>query len=111
MADKIPTKKYGTIPEWCADSGMGRTSTYAALGLGNIRARKNGKRTLIDYESGFAYLDSLPAAEIRRPSERRAWRDAPQRDAAGKTPAAPSDGTASRARRQAGSLEEDTATT
>jgi hypothetical protein len=64
------TKKYGTIDEWIAASGMGRTTTYEKLGAGHFRAIKSGKRTLIDFESGFAYLDSLPAAKIRPPPVR-----------------------------------------
>ena len=75
MNDKVQirrsTKKYGTIDQWTADSGMGRTATYEALGAGHFRAVKSGTRTLIDYDSGFAYLDSLPPAQIRRPAPRR----------------------------------------
>lgn len=73
------TKKYGTVDEWVRDSGMGRTSTYAALAAKHFRAVKSGKRTLIDYDSGFAYLDSLSHAEIRTPPTRRyAGREAAQ---------------------------------
>jgi excisionase family DNA binding protein len=60
------TKRYGTIAQWCADTGMGRTTTYQALADGHLRAVKAGTRTLIDYEVGFAWLASLPPAKIRR---------------------------------------------
>lgn len=59
------SKRYGTIDQWRDDSGMGRSVTYEEIGLGNIKAVKVGKRTLIDYESGWAYLARLPLAKIR----------------------------------------------
>lgn len=69
----VPAKRYGTIEEWCADSGMGRTKTYEKIGAGVIRAVKADGRTLIDYTSGFAYLDGQPDAKIRvSPSHRKA---------------------------------------
>jgi hypothetical protein len=60
---------------------MSRSSTYEALGRGDLRAIKLGTRTLIDVEHGFAWLASMPVAEIttgrgRRPAD-------PPRPAAG----------------------------
>jgi hypothetical protein len=54
--------KYATIPTWLVLSGMTRTSTYAALGRGDLVAIKQpgGRRTLIDVEHGLAYLRSQP---------------------------------------------------
>jgi hypothetical protein len=46
---------------------MSRSVTYIEIGRGNIRAVKLGKRTLIDIEAGFAWMASLPAAQIRAP--------------------------------------------
>ena len=54
-----------TVSDWCALSGMSRTSTYLALGAGHLRAIKFGTRTLIDVPHGLAWLDSLPAATFR----------------------------------------------
>jgi len=54
-----------SIIDWCALSGMGRSSTYEALGAGHLRAVKAGARTLIDVPHGLAWLDSLPPAIIR----------------------------------------------
>ena len=54
-----------TLPNWCALSGMGRSSTYEALGRADLRAVKLGTRTLIDVAHGLAWLDSLPAAKVR----------------------------------------------
>ncbi len=56
---------YATIPEWCRISGVGRSSTYEALGAGHLRARKLGTRTLIDVAHGLAWLDTLPMAAVR----------------------------------------------
>lgn len=58
------TCAYTTIAEWCRLSGMGRSSTYEALGAGHLRARKMGTRTLLDVQHGLAWLDSLPPAKI-----------------------------------------------
>ena len=56
---------YATIPEWCRISGMGRSSTYGALGADQLRARKLGTRTLIDVAHGLAWLETLPMATVR----------------------------------------------
>ena len=63
---------YATVPEWCRLSGMGKSVTYEMLGVGNLRARKLGARTLIDVPHGLAWLDSLPAAAIRPHGGKRA---------------------------------------
>jgi hypothetical protein len=57
-----------TIEDWLTISGMGRRSTYEALGSGGLRAIKRGSRTLIDVEHGLAWLRSLPAWQ---PQQRR----------------------------------------
>ena len=53
-----------TITAWCALSGMGRSTTYEALGRGDLRAVKLGSRTLIDVSHGLAWLDTLPPATV-----------------------------------------------
>jgi hypothetical protein len=50
---------------------MGRSSTYEALGRGDLKAIKLGVRTLIDVEHGLAWLASMPAAEITTGRSRR----------------------------------------
>ena len=62
MSNPIP--KYATIPDWQRISGMRRTSTYEALGRGDLRSVKLGARVLIDVEAGLAWLASLPSADI-----------------------------------------------
>jgi excisionase family DNA binding protein len=40
--------------------GIGKTRLYELLALGKITARRDGKRTLVEYASLVAYLDTLP---------------------------------------------------
>lgn len=64
----ISTRAYpafATILVWCALSGMGRSTTYEAIGAGHLRARKLGARTLIDVAHGLDWLNTLPAADVR----------------------------------------------
>jgi hypothetical protein len=65
MSEPIP--RFATIPHWCVISGMSRTATYLALGRRNLVAVKAARRTLIDVDSGLAWLRSLPTAKIRPP--------------------------------------------
>jgi len=48
------TPRYAPISDWCALSGMGRSSVYEALGRGDLKAIKLGVRTLIDVEHGLS---------------------------------------------------------
>ena len=61
-----------TINDWCKLSGMGRSTTYKALGCGDLHAVKLGTRVLIDVPHGLAWLNSLPPAAIRRHGANRA---------------------------------------
>ena len=55
---------YATLPDWCALSGMRPSKTYDELSRGNLRAKKIGKRLLIDVQHGLAWLHTLPEPEI-----------------------------------------------
>jgi hypothetical protein len=66
------TPAFATITNWGVISGMGRRSTYDAIGRGNLRAIKCGSRTLVDVPHGLAYLRSLPPAKIRAPKHKQA---------------------------------------
>ena len=66
-----PFPAFATIADWCALSGMGRSSVYEAMGGGHLRSRKIGTRTLIDVAHGLAWLDTLPSADIRPVRVRR----------------------------------------
>jgi hypothetical protein len=57
--------QYAPVSRWVDISGVSRSSTYVALGRGQLRAKKLGKTLLIDVPHGLAYLDSLPQAKIR----------------------------------------------
>ena len=59
------TPAFSTVPDWSRLSGMGRSTTYEALGRGDLRAIKLGSRTLIDVPHGLAWLYSLPVASVR----------------------------------------------
>ncbi len=73
MVPPAPQARFATFDAWKAMSGIGRTKTYYLLAEGKLRAVKAGKRTLIDVESGLAWLASCPAANIRcQPRPRRA---------------------------------------
>lgn len=59
--------RYATIQTWCAISGQSRTRAYAALATGDLRAVKDGRRTLIDVDAGLERMRNLPAAKIGNP--------------------------------------------
>jgi len=55
---------YATLPDWCALSGMRPSKTYDELSRGNLRAKKIGKRLVIDVQYGLAWLRTLPEPDI-----------------------------------------------
>jgi hypothetical protein len=59
---------FATEPTWRAISGMSRTRTYIELAAGNLRAKKLGKRLLIDVPHGLAFLAALPDAKFKTSS-------------------------------------------
>lgn len=65
-AEKLPAPEktfpvaFAVISDWTKISGMSRTGTYSEIANGNLRAKKQGKRTLIDVRHGLAWIDSLP---------------------------------------------------
>ena len=63
--------KFATIDTWIRISGMGRTTTYQWLAAGRLKAKKAGKRLLIDVKDGLREVRALPDAEIRLPNSRR----------------------------------------
>lgn len=56
-----------SIAEVCKATGIGRTSVYAAIKSGQLRAVKFAGRTLIRTEDLKAFLDSLPAIRAGSP--------------------------------------------
>jgi hypothetical protein len=63
--------KFATIDTWMEITGMGRTTTYHWLAEGRLKAKKSGKRLLIDVEHGLRQVRALPDADIRLPNSRR----------------------------------------
>ncbi len=51
------------IPDACHVLGLGKTSIYALMGEGKLRAIKVAGRTLIDAESARALIASAPARD------------------------------------------------
>ena len=49
---------------------MSRSGTYLALGRGDMRAVKCGRRTLIDAEHALQWLRSQPSSDYPRPQGR-----------------------------------------
>ena len=52
-----------SIDEFCRRYAIGRTSAYAEIKQGRLRARKVGKRTLITDDDGESWLQRLPVLE------------------------------------------------
>ena len=50
-----------TIPEAVAASGVSRSAIYLALKNGHLRARKRGKRTIIEDVELRRFVTNLPA--------------------------------------------------
>lgn len=57
-----PAKLTFTMKEAATAMGVGKTTLYAAIADGRLRALKLGNRTLIPAESLHAWLASLPRA-------------------------------------------------
>jgi excisionase family DNA binding protein len=53
------------ISEVCAASRIGRTRVYEAIKRGELRARKNGKSTLILHADLVEWLNRLPVISPR----------------------------------------------
>lgn len=53
--------KFGTVKAWQDCSGLSRSRTYRLLAAGKLQAVKVGRCTMIDMESGLAWMRSQPA--------------------------------------------------
>ena len=55
-----------TIPQAMSTAGIRKTSLYAAIKRGDLRAKKSGRRTLILRDDLHAWLERLPTLELKR---------------------------------------------
>ena len=54
-----------TIRQAITTAGIRKTSLYAAIKRGELRARKSGRRTLILRDDLQAWLERLPTLELK----------------------------------------------
>ena len=54
-----------TIAQVCDLTNSGRTTVYKDINLGKLRAVKRGRRTLVLAADLRAYIDGLPAIEVK----------------------------------------------
>lgn len=56
----MTTKEAYNIPEVCQRAGSSRTSVYEAIKVGELVARKRGRRTIVLHDDLMAWLRRLP---------------------------------------------------
>ena len=49
-----------TVDEFCRMVGIGRSTFYKAVGAGDLKVRKYGKRTFITQEELKRFVDKMP---------------------------------------------------
>lgn len=59
-----------TISVWVERTGISQSVTYQLIAADRLRARKVGRRTLVDFAHGLAWLEQQPLAKIAPPFRR-----------------------------------------
>jgi excisionase family DNA binding protein len=49
-----------TVDEFCKMIGIGRSTFYKAVGAGDLKVRKYGKRTFVTQEEMKRFVDKMP---------------------------------------------------
>jgi len=60
------TQRAMSVAQFCQVYNVGRTKAYEEIGSGRLRARKNGKRTIIIEDDAEDWLQHLPVFELAR---------------------------------------------
>jgi excisionase family DNA binding protein len=50
-----------TVNEFCEMVGIGRSTFYKAVGVGDLKVRKYGKRTFVTKEELKRFVESMPS--------------------------------------------------
>ena len=61
MHTAIPKRAY-SIPEVCQASSLGKSSIYAHIAAGRLKAKRVGRRTIVPAEALDEFIDSAPDA-------------------------------------------------
>jgi hypothetical protein len=69
-------KRAFSINTFCDRNEIGRTTAYAEINAGRLRASKAGKRTIITEENEAEWLKNLPAVEPKSSCELKRKREA-----------------------------------
>jgi excisionase family DNA binding protein len=59
------TRSAYRIPEIIRRNNVSRSTIYEAIRAGKLKAKKNGKITLITAEAEREWLDAMPALELK----------------------------------------------
>jgi excisionase family DNA binding protein len=56
----LPERPTLTVNEFCKMVGIGRSTFYKAVGAGDLKVRKYGKRTFVTQEELKRFVENMP---------------------------------------------------